>query len=201
MSKLPTAASNLLELGFPAAAGQKCCECKQMMQTDVDNEENAFVNATMNSSERISTIHHLTDDFKENSTHKKLPHAEQQRMADLQQIVGIVSEATDLEINRKQFLFVGPTSQTSTRQTLHLLKSVVTSCVGLALSALINSSVLGVVCFACLSKRGSVSTGTADFVVGVDKKLLVGSGLFKNCKSLFGTQSTVFGSGSFDHAD
>jgi len=33
----------------------------------------------------------------------------------------------------------------------------------------------------------SVSTGTADFVVRVDKKLWVGSGLFKNCNSLFGT--------------
>jgi len=32
-----------------------------------------------------------------------------------------------------------------------------------------------------------VSTGTADFVVGVDKKLWVGSGLFKNFKSFFGT--------------
>ena len=47
----------------------------------------------------------------------------------------------------------------------------------------------------------SVSTGTADFVVGVDKTLWVGSGLFKNCKSLFGTQGTVFDSESFDYAD
>jgi len=30
-----------------------------------------------------------------------------------------------------------------------------------------------------------VSTGTEDFVVGVDKKLWVGFGLFKNFKSLF----------------
>jgi len=47
----------------------------------------------------------------------------------------------------------------------------------------------------------SVSIGTSDFVVGVDKKLWVGSGLFKNCKSLFGTQGTVFGSRSFDYTD
>jgi len=33
----------------------------------------------------------------------------------------------------------------------------------------------------------SVSTGTVDFVIGVDKKLWVGSGLFKNFKSFFGT--------------
>jgi len=46
----------------------------------------------------------------------------------------------------------------------------------------------------------SVSTGTVDFVVGVDKKLWVGSGLFKNCKSLFSTQGTVFGSESFDYS-
>jgi len=39
-----------------------------------------------------------------------------------------------------------------------------------------------------------VSTGTADFVVGVDEKLWIGFGLFKNFKSLFGTQGTVFGS-------
>jgi len=44
-----------------------------------------------------------------------------------------------------------------------------------------------------------VSTGTADFVVGVDKKLWVGSGLFKNFKSFFGTQGSVFGSKSFDY--
>ena len=64
----------------------------------------------------------------------------------MQQIVGIVSEASALEINGKQFLFVGPhsaSSQTSARQTLHLAKCVVTSCVGLALSSLIDSSVLG----------------------------------------------------------
>jgi len=40
----------------------------------------------------------------------------------------------------------------------------------------------------------SVSTGTADFVVGVDKKLCVGSALFENCKSVFGTQGAAFGS-------
>jgi len=47
----------------------------------------------------------------------------------------------------------------------------------------------------------SVSTGTVDFVVGVDKKLWVGSGLFKNCKSFFSTQGSVFGSKSFDYTD
>jgi len=47
----------------------------------------------------------------------------------------------------------------------------------------------------------SVSTGTADFVVGVDKKLWVGSGLFENCKSFFSTHGTVFGGESFDHTD
>jgi len=47
----------------------------------------------------------------------------------------------------------------------------------------------------------SVSAGTIDFVVGVDKKLWVGSGLFKNCKSFFGTQGTVFGRKGFDCTD
>jgi len=46
-----------------------------------------------------------------------------------------------------------------------------------------------------------VSAGTVDFVVGVDEKLWVGSGLFENCKSLFNTQGTVFGSESFDCTD
>ena len=46
-----------------------------------------------------------------------------------------------------------------------------------------------------------MSTGTVDFVVGVDKKLWVGSGLFKNFKSFFGTQGAVFGSNSFDYTD
>ena len=41
-----------------------------------------------------------------------------------------------------------------TRQTLHLVKSVVTSCVGLALLSLIDSSVLGVVCFTYSWKCG-----------------------------------------------
>jgi len=31
--------------------------------------------------------------------------------------------------------------------------------------------------------------------------LWVGSGLFENCKSLFSTQGTVFGSERFDHTD
>ena len=47
----------------------------------------------------------------------------------------------------------------------------------------------------------SVSTGTVDFVVRVDKKLWVGSGLFKNCNSLFSTHGTVFGGKSFDYTD
>jgi len=47
----------------------------------------------------------------------------------------------------------------------------------------------------------SVSTGTVDFVVGVDKKLWVGSELFKNFKSFFGTQGAVFGSKRFDCTD
>jgi len=36
-----------------------------------------------------------------------------QRVTDLQQIVGIVSDASALEMNRKQFLFVGPHSASS----------------------------------------------------------------------------------------
>jgi len=47
----------------------------------------------------------------------------------------------------------------------------------------------------------SVSTGTVNFVVGVDKKLWVGSGLFKNFKSFFSTHGAVFGSKSFDCTD
>jgi len=80
-------------------------------------------------------------------------HAKQQRVTDSWQIIGIVSEARALETNGKQFLFVGPHgafSCTSARQTFHLVKSVVTFCVGLAHSSLIDSSVLGTVCFACL---------------------------------------------------
>jgi len=42
-------------------------------------------------------------------------------------------------------------------------------------------------------ETGSVSADTTDFVVGVDKKLWVGSGLFKNCNSLFCTQGADFG--------
>jgi len=67
-------------------------------------------------------------------------HTKQQRVTDLQSIVGIVSKDSSLEINRKQFLFVGPhsaSSWTSARQTLHLANSVMTSCVGLALLSLI----------------------------------------------------------------
>jgi len=47
----------------------------------------------------------------------------------------------------------------------------------------------------------SVSASTADVVVGVDKKLWVGSGLFENCKSLFSTQGAVFGSETFGYTD
>jgi len=47
----------------------------------------------------------------------------------------------------------------------------------------------------------SVSAGKADFIVRVDRKLWVGSGLFKNCNSLFGTQGAVFGGKSFDYTD
>jgi len=43
-------------------------------------------------------------------------------------------------------------------------------------------------------EMGSLSAGTIDFVVRVDKKLWVGSGLSKNCNSLFSTQGAVFGS-------
>jgi len=84
-------------------------------------------------------------------------HAEQQRVTDSQWIVGIVSKASALEINRKWFLFVCPgsaSSQTSARQTLHLVKSVETLCLGLTLLSWIDSSVLGVVCFAHLLKCG-----------------------------------------------
>jgi len=47
----------------------------------------------------------------------------------------------------------------------------------------------------------SVSAGAVHFVVGVDKKLWVGSGLLKNCNSLFGAQGAVFGGKSFDCTD
>ena len=46
-----------------------------------------------------------------------------------------------------------------------------------------------------------MSAGTVYFVVGVDKKLWIGSGLFENCKSFFSAQGTVFGSESFNHTD
>jgi len=101
---------------------------------------------------------------------------------------------------KKQFVFVGPHSAsgwTSARQTLHLSKSSASLCVGVCLL----SSVLGVVCFACMWKTGRVSTSTVDFIVRVDKKLWVGSGLFKNWNSLFSTQGAVFGSEPFDHTD
>ena len=41
-------------------------------------------------------------------------------------------------------------------------------------------------------ETGYVSTDTIHFIVRVDKKLWVGSGLFKNCNSLFRMQGTVF---------
>jgi len=44
----------------------------------------------------------------------------------------------------------------------------------------------------------SVSTGTVDFIVRVDKKLWVGFELFKNCNSLFSTHDAVFGGKCFD---
>jgi len=47
----------------------------------------------------------------------------------------------------------------------------------------------------------SVSTGTADFLVGVEKKLWVGFEPFKNFKSLFSTHGAVLGSESFDRTD
>ena len=46
-----------------------------------------------------------------------------------------------------------------------------------------------------------MSAGTVDFVVGVDKKLWIGFGLFENCKSFFGAKGAVFGGESFDHTD
>jgi len=53
-------------------------------------------------------------------------------------------------------LFIGPHSWTSARQSLHIVKHVATSCVGLTLSSLIGSSVLGAVCFA-LSFHGAMN--------------------------------------------
>jgi len=53
--------------------------------------------------------------------------------------------------------FVGrhsASSWTSSRQKMHPAKALANSCVGLALLSLIDSSVLGVVCFACLWKCG-----------------------------------------------
>ena len=46
-----------------------------------------------------------------------------------------------------------------------------------------------------------VFTIIADFFVGVDKKLLVGSGMFENSSSLLSTQGLAFGRESFDCAD
>ena len=45
------------------------------------------------------------------------------------------------------------------------------------------------------------AAGAADSIVRVDGKLWVGSGLFKNCNSVFGTQGEVFGSEGFDYID
>jgi len=59
-----------------------------------------------------------------------------------------------------------------------------------------------VVCFSLHTcGNGSVCTDTVDFVVRVDKKLWVGSGLSKNCNSLFSTQCAVVGCKSFDCTD
>jgi len=72
-------------------------------------------------------------------------------MTDLQQIVRIVFHTSALDTIGKCFFFVGlhsASSWTSSGQTLHAAKSDQTSCVGLALLSLIDSSVLGVVCFA-----------------------------------------------------
>ena len=46
-----------------------------------------------------------------------------------------------------------------------------------------------------------VFTCAADFIVGVDKTLWIGSGLFQKCGSFFCTQPTVFGDKFFDHTD
>jgi len=62
-----------------------------------------------------------------------------------------------LETNEQNSLFVDPHSAsiwTSARQTLHPVKFVVTSRVGLTLSSLIDSSASGLVCFTCMCKRG-----------------------------------------------
>ena len=79
--------------------------------------------------------------------------------------------------------------------------SVVTSCVGLALSSLIDLSVLGVVCFACTWKRCLCLQAPQILFIGVDAKFWDGSGLFKNCNSFFGTQGAFFGSESFDYTN
>ena len=46
-----------------------------------------------------------------------------------------------------------------------------------------------------------MSAGSVDFVVRVNKKVWVGSGLFKSCNSFFSTQGAIFGSKSFDYTD
>ena len=46
-------------------------------------------------------------------------------------------------------------------------------------------------------ESGSVSGGTADFVVRVDKKMSIGSRLFCNCIAFFSSQGTAFGSNCF----
>ena len=50
-------------------------------------------------------------------------------------------------------------------------------------------------------ESGMVSAGTVDFVVGVDKRLRIGFGMFEDCNSFFGTQGTVFGCKCFDYTD
>jgi len=111
-----------------------------------------------------------------------------------------------LKWNRKWFLFVSANSasgQTSARQTLQLLTSVVTLHIGLTLLSLFswsNSVGGGPLCMPG-AEFGFVSAGTACFVVGVHKELWTGSRSFQNWDSFFGTQGTIFGSKHFDTAD
>jgi len=102
-------------------------------------------------------------------------HAEQQRVTDLQQTIGIVSDVSALK-TKGMFFVVFPrsaSSWTSGRQTLNLLQSVAPRFVGLDFLSFVDLSVLGVVCFAHFSCWiGFVSTCTMHFV------LLIGFWLF-----------------------
>ena len=71
---------------------------------------------------------------------------------------------------------------------MHPAKSVVTSCIGLTLLSLSDSSSAVGGLLHMPIEMGSVSTGTTDFIVRVDMKLWVGFGLFENCIFLFGTE-------------